>query len=71
MTRNPASIECRAQMRAHGVTLDRTAKPIVASRPFDPTAVHDPEAARNAQRMAMFHARWHGQSESRLQLWSA
>ena len=64
-------IEINAQARAKGYVITKPSKPIIASRPFDPSAVHSAEDALNARRMAAFHARWRGQAEPKLQLWSA
>lgn len=71
MKRNPLVIERNAQRRARGVVITGPERPVIASRPFDPAAVHDAQAARNARRMADFHARYRGQAEPLLQIWSA
>lgn len=44
-------------------------QPIIASQQYDPGAVHSTQAARNARRAAIFHARWRGQAEPLLQIW--
>lgn len=64
-------IEYNAQARAKGYVITKPSRPIIASRPFDPSAIHSAEGALNAKRMAVFHARWRGQAEPNLQLWSA
>jgi hypothetical protein len=71
MKRNPLVIEHNAQRRARGAMITGPERPVIASRPFDTAAVHDAQAARNARRMADFHARYRGQKAAALQLWRA
>lgn len=59
----------RIEYNEQGYINTKPDKPIIASRPFDPTAVVSFEGAMNAWRMAEFHARWRAQSEPVLQIW--
>lgn len=45
-------------------------QPRIASRVFDPRQIRSVEEAKNAKRVAEFHARWRGVKEPLLQLWS-
>lgn len=70
MKRNVTSIEARAQMRARGSQLDIPPKPILGSRTVQAGSVQSAEAEKNSRRMAAFHAKWRGQKEANLEIWS-
>lgn len=63
--RQPFMAEWRAQRRAKGHVIGKPERPIVGCQ--HGIKFKDPA---NAARAVEFYARWHGQKETRIQLWS-